>query len=182
MILPIHPVVYIENTVLEIIMWINLIGFNVAWFGLVTIGNGFVPVALIWLAVHLYYAKLRATEIKLVLIVALIGITLDSSLTLLGIFHFDSLLIPFWLMILWCCFAATLAHSLKFLAKSKMLQFVVGAALAPLSYIAGFTLSAVDFGYSVATTYLLLALLWGPLMQLLFYIAARLIPQETSHA
>ncbi|MFT5812992.1 MAG: hypothetical protein ACI9VT_000730 [Psychroserpens sp.] len=80
-------------------------------------------------------------------------------------------------------FAGTIRHSLAFLAKSKVLQFVVGALFAPLSYLAGAKLSVVYLVPSLGFTYLLLACLWGPLMLVVFSLNRLLIVlEEENHA
>ena len=58
----------------------------------------------------------------------------------------DNQHIPFWLVMLWACFGATLCHSLRFLAEYKILQILVGGGFAPLSYLAGYQFQVVEFG------------------------------------
>ena len=164
-------------------MLINLIGFNVSWFGLVYWGNNFIPFAFILLLAHLFFQSKNYKELLLILLVSVIGIGVDSLLQQLNIFIFiEKAHIPFWLMMLWASFAATICHSLQFLASSKVLQLVIGGLISPLSYIAGNKLSAVDFGYSMLITYTLLALVWGTLFILFFYLKSKIITQEVNHA
>lgn len=152
-------------------MLFNIIGFNISWFGLVLLGNSFIPLALLFIGLQLYYANHTLVELKLVVSIIIIGSLIDSILMLLGVYIFnEQLIIPFWLITLWGCFASTISHSLQFLSHSKLLQFIVGCIFPPLSYIAGFSLSAVKFGYNVMTTYLVLAILWGGLMLLFFFL------------
>lgn len=146
-------------------MLINLIVFNLLWLGLVYWGNNFVLVALIALALHIRYHCKGKRELLLISIVTSIGILVDSLLTYLQIFIFShQYFIPFWLMVLWACFAATLLHSLHFLSPSKLLQAVMGLIFGPLSYIAGEKLGAVQFGYSQTVTFLVLAIIWTVLL------------------
>lgn len=163
-------------------MWLNLIGFNLCWLGLVLLGNNFIPIALVWLIAHLYLVKQPFKEITVILSVATIGIIVDSFLTLIGIFDFSSAshsaILPLWLMVLWLCFAATIDHGLKFLKKSKLL--ISGAALLgpPLSYLAGQKLSAVSFGFSHLTTMMTLALVWLVLLHLFFALSSKIVKHE----
>jgi len=152
-------------------MLLNIIGFNIAWFGLILLENRFIPVVLLWIALHLYFCKQRVSEIKLIVSVSIIGITIDSILLFFDVFQFkDQLVIPLWLMMLWVAFAATMAHSLQFLSRSKILQLIVGSIFPPLSYIAGESLTSMTFRFEVFTTYLILAAIWSILMVLFFQL------------
>jgi hypothetical protein len=164
-------------------MLINLIGFNVSWFGLIYWGNNFIPIAFLLLAAHLFFQSKNYKELFLILVVSVIGISVDSLLQQLTLFIFlEPSHIPFWLMMLWASFAATICHSLNFLASSKMLQLVVGGLISPLSYIAGYKFMVVDFGYSMFITYVVLALVWGGLFILFYYLKNKIMKGEMSHA
>jgi hypothetical protein len=157
---------------------INLVGFNLTWLGLILFGNNFIPIALVILMLHLYY-QAEKNELKLIFIVVAIGVLLDSTLLYSGIFIFPSTQhIPLWLIVLWCCFAATIRHSLGFLSQSKILQLLAGGVVAPLSYLAGAKFSAVYLTSSLGISYLLLACIWGPLMVLIFLINDGLCIEE----
>ena len=164
-------------------MLFNLIGFNISLFGLVLLGQSFIPFALFWLGLHLYFCKSSLAEFKLILLVTFIGTLVDSILLFADVLVFtDSLIIPFWLITLWACFAATIAHSLKFLASSKKLQFIIGFIFPPLSYIGGASLSAVKFGYDLLVTYFIFASIWGVLIVLFFSLKERFYSQDIQEA
>jgi len=161
---------------------INIIGFNFVWFGLVYWGNTFIPISLFILAAHLYFKAKGFGELKLIAAITVTGILVDSLLQYFTVFIFvDSSHIPFWLVMLWACFGATLCHSLRFLAGSKLLQLLVGGLLSPLSYIAGYKFKAVDFSLSLYTTYGILAAIWALLFVLFFFLQARLVKTEVNH-
>lgn len=159
---------------------VNFIGFNLVWFGLVYWGDTFIPIAAAFFGGHIYYAwKSGSSEIKLIFTVAAIGIVVDSILQTTGVFIFpENSYLPFWLVALWLCFATTLSHSLKYLSKSRGLQGVVGMLFAPMSYLVGHKLNAVNFGMTVFETYALLSIIWGILMVVFFYIKTSLIKIE----
>lgn len=160
-------------------MILNIAVFNIAWFGLVFIGNLFIPVAVVLLSIQFWCFPIAKSEILLITLVAMMGSLLDMSLVYFGVFTFPTTQgIPFWLMTLWLCFASTIRHSLAFLASSRMLQCFVGAVLAPLSYLAGANVSAVQLSPSFAMSYLILAFLWAPLMMIIFTISAWLLTLE----
>jgi hypothetical protein len=157
-------------------MLINLIGFQICWFGLIYWGNSFAPIALLLITIHLFFLSNKRQEFMLVLYVTIIGCSVDIILTFTGIFVFQySSLIPLWLIVLWGCFSSTIAHSLQFLKSSTLIQGLVGALIAPLSYIAGYKFGAVDFTYSVLTTYLVLSITWSLLMVIFFKLNTVLI-------
>jgi hypothetical protein len=151
---------------------INAMAFNVVWFGCVLIGNAFIPVVLIWLVLHLRDSTSRTAEVSFVLWVTLIGSVIDSALIYFGVFVFqsDSLFIPLWLMAIWLSFALTINGCLAFLRTSKGLQLVAGMVMAPLSYIAGLSFGAVEFGYSTAVTFVILSGLWSILLPFVYYL------------
>jgi hypothetical protein len=160
-------------------MLFNFIGFNISWFGLVLLGNSFIPFTILWIGVHLYLCKHSWAEFKLIISIAFIGTLVDSTLLFLGILQFnEQLIIPFWLITLWAVFAATIAHSLNFLSRSKTLQFTIGYVFPPLSYIGGSSLSAVELGYTVLVSYLILASIWSILMMFLFALKDKFYSQE----
>tara|TARA_R110000737_G_scaffold324376_1_gene337314 strand:- start:966 stop:1478 length:513 start_codon:yes stop_codon:yes gene_type:complete len=163
------------------VLW-NIVIFNTNWFGLIFIGNLFIPVAVILLSIQFRYLKTPKNELLLVCLVSAIGILLDLALVYGGVFIFpDSTGIPLWLMVLWFCFASTIRHSLAFLANSKVLQFIVGGLFAPLSYLAGSNFAVVTLTPSLGVSYLLLACLWAPLMLLIFALSRWLQLGEKSH-
>ena len=164
-------------------MLINILGFNLSWFGLIYWGNNFIPFAFILIVAHLFFQSKSAKELIFILLISAIGISVDSILQQLNVFIFPNAdHIPFWLMILWASFAATICHSLYFLASSKLLQLVVGGLISPMSYIAGYKFMAVDFGYSILITYSILALIWGGLFILFFYIKTKIMKGDTNDA
>lgn len=151
------------------------------WFGLILLGNIFIPVAAMLLFFHLHYYAHR-NELALIFVIAAIGVLLDSLLVYKNIFIFpESNQLPFWLITLWFCFAATVRHSLGFLARSKVLQCLIGAIFAPLSYLAGAKFSVVNITPSFELSYLLLACLWGPLMVLIFSLSRWMKVKEACH-
>ena len=164
--------------ILIVITMINLISYNITWFGLIYWGNLFIPVALLLLSVHLLFFIKTYKEIFFIIIVSIIGIYTDSILQHFGFFIFSQEThIPFWLMSLWASFATTLSHSLRFLRTSIWLQILAGL-IAPLSYIVGYQLEVVNLGQSLIITYLVLSVIWGSLFVLLFRLQSFFIGKK----
>lgn len=153
-------------------MFINAICFNIAWFGCVLIGNAFVPVVLVWLITHLYVCEHKNSEFLFVILVTAFGTLLDSTLMHINVFMFkdQSTIVPLWLIFIWLSFALTLNGYLAFLQKTVVLQVLSGFILAPLSYLAGNALGAVQFGYSAGVTLFILSVCWSILLPFLYFL------------
>ncbi len=150
----------------------NALWFDLAWFCLVVGQERLLPASVLIIAFHLLFVAHKGAEYRSLALLACTGIAVDSLLTVTGVFEFSaSLLIPWWLVLLWVAFAATLSRSLTFLAKRLPLSILVGAAAGPVSYWAGYKLGAVDFGFSVMATLMLLSLVWAVLFPALLKLS-----------
>ncbi|MEM7364538.1 MAG: DUF2878 domain-containing protein [Pseudomonadota bacterium] len=151
-------------------LWMNFLWYQTIWFVAVLGGETAVPVVGLMLLLHLIWAPNRNSELWFMTIVAGIGITIDSIVTLVGIMQFAEnsgpLPIPLWLTCIWLAFAGTLRHSMNFVMARPSLAIVLGLIFAPLTYIAGERLGAVEFSYSITHTALVLGMCWACLMVL----------------
>lgn len=159
-------------------MLLNIICFNVSWFGLVFWGESFIPVTFCWIAGHLYLCRNRIAEFKLIISITLVGTLVDSLFSMFNVLNFENQHIPFWLITLWAAFATTIPHGLNYLAQSKALQLIAGLVFPPMSYVAGASLSTIELGYGLFNTFLILSITWGPLMVLFFYLKEKIYLQE----
>ena len=154
--------------------FLNIIIFNLLWVGLVLGRESLIhltlPSLLIYLACLLRIGDLKVHQI---LLPALIGITIDSSLTFFGIFIFpeSSLIIPFWLIVLWINFSTTLTLSLSFIGKNKLVAFGLGVTALPFNYTVGERLGAVTFGDPYLFSILVIALVWSVSFPILFMVS-----------
>ncbi|MRI31846.1 DUF2878 domain-containing protein [Endozoicomonas sp. OPT23] len=152
-------------------MVFNGVWFYLTWLSAVWGQTAFLPLTAALLLLHGFIHRKHPTEFLLILIVASIGIEIDQLLSWSGFFIFkDSIWLPEWLLLLWCAFAATLRHSLNFLAGSPKLAAVFGAIGGSSSYFAGVQLGAVEFGFSLIFSLTVLAFIWAVLMPLFFQI------------
>lgn len=164
-------------------MWINLLGFKFIWLGLVFLGDVFIPIALILLLLHLCYCCNKKAEFQLVIWVTAIGIIIDSLLIFVGFFNFEHAAhLPYWLLALWVCFAATVSQGMSFLKGKVLWQILIGALFAPISYLTGSNLSLINFEYSTVASFLVLSLIWGPLMAIIFLLERKFYQAEVQHA
>ena len=160
---------------------LNIIIFNLLWLGLVLGRDSLIhltlPSLLIYLACLLRIGDLKVHQI---LLPAIIGITIDSSLTFFGIFIFadSSLIIPFWLIVLWINFSTTITLSLSFIGKSKLVAFGLGATALPFNYTVGERLGAVTFGEPYLFSILVLVLVWSVSFPILFMVSHENFPER----
>jgi hypothetical protein len=155
----------------------NLLAFNLMWLGCV-LGRE----QLLWLVAPLviaYSALLIGSgrvNVYQLAIPALLGVSADTLLTVVGIFQFNNtiLFIPLWLSVLWLAFATTLTQSLQWLGKHKLVAAAIGAVAVPFNYAVGERLGAVSFPGDYLFTMLVLGALWALLLPLLFTVAENL--------
>ena len=149
----------------------NGIWFYATWFSAVWGQNELLPLTIALLLLHAFIQRHHPAEFLLILIVASIGIEIDQLLSWSGFFIFKgSVWLPAWLLLLWCAFAATLRHSLNFLADSPGLAATFGAVGGPASYFAGVQMGAVEFGYDTLVSLSALAIIWAVLLPFFFQI------------
>ena len=115
--------------------WAHLLGFNLYWVLAVRGEMAATAPLLALLLLHFLFsppppAGLAAHS------VALAGCLLDGLLWWLGLFHFSSVF-PLWLVLLWCGFALTLSHGLRWLRPCRAGSRAVRRAGGASSYVAG---------------------------------------------
>ena len=150
------------------IVWLaELVWFNAAWASLV-FGHEFLPWLGPVLAVFgLVFTKIRS-QLRSVLVIALIGCAVDQLLTAIGLFSFNSGLdgavpmIPYWLVALWLCFSATLHSSLAWLMeKPKLMTMMVFAISGPFSYWIAFKAGAYALPQGLTLSMTVLVCVWA---------------------
>lgn len=155
--------------------WFNIIWFQALWFCAVLGRDTLLPVTLLLLLAHVLLAADSRRELKQLLLVGAVGITVDAALSAAGVFQFKGgVLVPLWLCGLWLGFAAVLGRSLAWLAGRPLVIAVAGAVAFPLNYWAGQRLGAVEFGYPLLSTLAVLAITWALTLPAMFWLSARL--------
>ncbi|MDJ0831948.1 MAG: DUF2878 domain-containing protein [Gammaproteobacteria bacterium] len=145
--------------------WAQLIAFQILWFSAVIGRNEWIMLSLLLIAAHFIFTPSRGTDWR-VIPIALIGITVDATLTLSGIFVFETL--PLWLGLIWIGFVLTLGHSMIWLRKLPWFVLVpIGAVAGTASYLAGWKLEAVELPMGLTWTIATLAILWAIMLPLL---------------
>jgi hypothetical protein len=132
----------------------NAVLFQAGWFACVLgaareapwIGLAAVAAVAAW---HLLNARERARELALLLLAMAVGASFETLLVQAGWLRFDTGvwiagMAPAWMVALWANFATTLNVSLRPLRDRLGLAALLGAAGAPLAYLAGGRLGALE--------------------------------------
>lgn len=155
----------------------NALWFQSVWFCTVLGRDSFLSLAVLLLLVHIWLVRDYRVELRQLAVIGGIGIGADAALSAAGVFQFaGSVLVPLWLCCLWLAFAAVLGRSLAWLGVRPLVASLAGAVAFPLNYWAGLRLGAVEFGYSLPATMVILAITWAVLLPLMFRLTARLAP------
>ncbi|WP_417227243.1 DUF2878 domain-containing protein [Amphritea sp.] len=162
--------------------WVNLLGFQLAWWCAILYTTDSVPVLIVLLTLHLLFHSQPLREFYVLLLCGLIGFAVDMLLTTLGIFRFESPGLPLWLLFLWFCFAATLRQSLAFFASNLSLASLCGGLFGSLTYLAAVNFEAVALGWPLLLSGLLLMLIWMALFPLLIGLSNGRFRGELSDA
>lgn len=160
--------------------WFNALWFQSTWFCTVLGRDTLLPLSLALIALHLWLVPRRGQELAQLALLGSIGISLDTLLSLAGVFVFaNDALLPIWLACLWLAFATTPGRGLAFLAPYPWLTALVGGLVAPFNYLAGAKLGAVSFGVPTWQALGIMAIAWSLLLPALYYLHRRLFaPKE----
>ena len=145
---------------------------GVGWVGPVVVG--------VLLTVQLVLNPDRRRELTLIAIVGVLGTVVDSVKTATGFLGYRegysgiSWLCPLWITAMWLNFATTVNGALGWLKGRYALAAVLGAIAGPLNYLAGARMGAIDLNLDLGPTVVILALVWGMVIPLVFWIAERI--------
>jgi hypothetical protein len=168
---------------------INFVSFYVGWVACVAGAGrgrtmlGPVVVAAL-LALQLLLRPHAAREALLILVVGVLGWTVDTTQALLGVFSFGTTspvpwLCPLWLVAVWMMFATTLTASMRWLNGRYAVAALFGAAGGPLSYYYGLRLGAIEFNTNIVITLVTLAVVWAAVMPVLVWLARAFVPNAS---
>jgi len=160
--------------------WINFGAMQAGWFACV-LGAAHAaawagpPVALGIVLLHLALSRQRGAELALAAIALCLGLAWETIAQATGwiSYNADGAIAPWWIFTMWPMFAITLNVSMRFLHGRWLAAALLGAIGAPLSYLAGARLGALqmpDRNAAIA----LHAAGWAVLMPLLVFLAPRI--------
>ena len=158
----------------------NVVAFNLTWLGCV-VGResywwAFAPAVAGYLTLLVQYQIFRVRKF---LMLFGLGVSIDSLLTVLGVFQFGPTLffIPLWLVLLWAAFTTTRFLSLEIGGRSKWIAAICGALAFPFNYAVGERLGAVSFATTDSLTLATLSAIWAVVLPAMFWLAENKIRQ-----
>lgn len=148
---------------------INLILFQASWAAAAWYPQQAALIIACLLGIHFLCSPSPRFDSK-VLLLALIGISADTILLLLGAFYSPMAFFPLWLVLLWFMFIISLNHCLHWLVNQPIgLLVCVGAFGGTLSYWAGIQAGALQTHWPITWVITSLMLTWSILLPLLIY-------------
>ena len=112
------------------------------------------------------------SELNRVLPCAALGMGVDFTLAMTGVFDFGSSLFPLWMVCLWFVFPTVLPRAMAFLGEGTWRPIILGA-IAPANYLAGAKFGAVTLPLGDVTTMLILVPLWMVMLPLMVKFSQR---------
>jgi len=167
---------------------LNFVAFQLVWFIAIfsaASNKSFlaIPAVLFFAVVQIFYSRCKLTDLTLVLIGFVIGMTIDSIwLNLHWIDYSDiyfSSVAPLWIGCLWINFMLTLNHSMSWLNHRLLWLSVLSLIAAPLSYYAGARAGAIILNEPLLAL-IAVALSWAIWIPVAMHIANRLRNKEES--
>lgn len=166
--------------------WGNLVGYQLTWLLLVWgaardhLWLG-MAAGVCFVAWQLLASHARGVELRLLLAALLCGVLVDGVAAASGWLRYASPApalpphgAPWWILLLWLCFATTIDRSLAVLRRRPWLAALLGAVGAPMAYLAAARgWQAVQFGTPEALGLGWIALCWALALPLLGQLSLR---------
>ncbi len=162
---------------------INFICFQLAWFACVLGAAHGIPwlgvaVTALILAWHFYVSTANLKELKLILIIVLMGGIFDQGMLTSQLIQYQNTgwgelnsVVPVWILALWAGFASSLNVSLRWMRNKIFIAILFGLVGAPLAYICAQKLGAVVVNGT--TSIVILGIGWGVLMPIFLKLSER---------
>lgn len=154
--------------------------FQLSWFLSATYQDNAIPMVVALMCIHFLFSPTKNDDVK-VLPIALIGIVIDQLLIILHIIEIpqsatQALIIPVWLILLWCVFSWSFNHTLQWMCKLSLSKVsILGAIFGSLSYYAALKIGIFNSILSPIYFVLVMAIIWGLLLPLFTRMYALLI-------
>jgi hypothetical protein len=164
---------------------VGYVSFQIGWLacalgaarGLPMIGP--VVVAALF-GLHLALTPDRGCEIRLAVAIGVVGTVVDSLKAATGFISYVGgypgvdWLCPLWITAMWVNYAKALNTSLGWLKGRYLLAAILGAIAGPLNYLAGSRLGALQLNIDMSSGIVVLAVVWGIVVPLTFWLAERI--------
>lgn len=159
---------------------INILIYQMVWFLCVFKGDGGAFLALFLLAFHLQRSTHLREDLKMMLVLLLVGLVVDGAIRYFGLISYrvDGVPIPFWLAVVWLALAILPHHSLNWLKGRPLLSIVFASIGGPLAYWAGVRFGSAEFNSPLLLSLAVLATVWALMWPLVMAVANRILPRE----
>ncbi|MGI2169116.1 DUF2878 domain-containing protein [Shewanella sp. MF05960] len=154
----------------KLFIFLNALSFQLVWWAGVLAGNQLVLLSILLILGHFLLSQAPRQDLQLMCLCAVIGMSVDTALTLFGVFVFAQT--PYWLALLWLAFALSLRYSLVFFQKVPVFwQALFGGVFGTLSYVAGAEFGAVLLPHGQWVSGIVLLVIWSVLFPVLLLIS-----------
>lgn len=157
---------------------VNFILYQLIWATCVLKENDMLYLVFFFLVTHLIISGNRIADLKMMVLLLLIGVITDGSLKMAGFFSFNvaAYPIPLWLASLWMGLAILPHNSLAWMKDKPVLSAIFGGVGGPLAYLAGVQMGAAVFNLPTHISLIILSLLWAAIWPAVMYLAGRIVP------
>lgn len=156
----------------------NALLFQAGWFVCILCGSFWAGIfTLAAIIFHFVISRQRRDDAVAVLIAIALGLVHDSLLLHSGYIRFveSAYLPPLWLVCLWALLGITLNHSLVWIYSRPLWSALLGAIAAPLSYLAGVSLSSAEWSSPLVEVLPIIAILWLVVLPLHRFLSLRVL-------
>ena len=155
--------------------WFNALWFQITWFSCVLGREDWMLLTAALIAFHYAAVSNIWLELRRVLPSAALGIGVDFSLAVAGVYDFGDAFFPLWMVCLWLVFPTVLPRAMAFLSATWWRPIVLGA-IAPANYLAGAKFGAVALPLGDVTSMMILVPLWMIMLPLMVRFSQREAP------
>ena len=155
--------------------WFNALWFQITWFSCVLGREDWMLLTAALIAFHYAAVSNIRLELRRVLPSAALGIGVDFSLAVAGVYDFGDAIFPLWMVCLWLVFPTVLPRAMAFLSATWWRPIVLGA-IAPANYLAGAKFGAVALPLGDVTSMMILVPLWMIMLPLMVRFSQREAP------
>lgn len=156
----------------------NAVLFQIGWFVCILCGSLWAGIfTLAAITFHFVISSRRLDDAIAVFIAIALGLFHDSLLLHTGHIQFveSVYLPPLWLVCLWALLGITLNHSLVWIYSRPLWSGLLGAIAAPLSYLAGVSLSSAEWSSPLLEVLPIIAILWLAILPLHRFLSLRVL-------
>jgi hypothetical protein len=156
----------------------NALLFQAGWFVCILCGSFWAGIfTLAAIIFHFVISRQRRDDAVALLIAIALGLVHDSLLLHGGHIRFveSAYLPPLWLVCLWALLGITLNHSLVWIYSRPLWSALLGAIAAPLSYLAGVSLSSAEWSSPLVEVLPIIAILWLVVLPLHRFLSLRVL-------